>query len=364
MSYADLTEVEKAHLDEYRNIRKCSTMAGFSKRQQKRKDEIRDWIEQRRKDIGRAMLSDPTNNKRLNRKGRLASLSEAEIRRGDSKRETDLPSAHCTPTEKALIEEREFYFAVKATTAAQKARKAQNRRELAAIRKKLWSLLQDKKEDHESKRLHRDDRWCHICVATKKGSPYFNWKHHHDVETGDEKRAADKSSVKVKGSRTRRAIIQWHHDHQGITEQPPGSNCDNRKDGIRHAQIMCADGGTWLLYSPWCGTWNHEGLRVAGIECGSFIASVSLTEDYARKSLGPFKRYTSGFTTTAKPGDVVILFGRGIHEATVEEVTSTGYWTREGNTSPGDGSQANGGWSGPRFRSAAEVHGVCHLATA
>lgn len=359
MSYKHLTEVEKAHLDEYRNLRSISDWPGFTASQEQRKREVRQWIEKRRKEIGAAIIKDQKNNQRLHRKERLSALSEPELRRGGAHRQTELPSAHCTPREKALIEEREFYFAVKATTTDQKRRKAENRRELVAIRKKLWALLQDPKEKKNSARLHRERRWKNICVATKKGSAYFTWKRTHNTVTGDTKKDA---TTGVEGSSTRQAIIRWHKEHEGISEQPPGSNCDNRKDGIRNAQYWCADQGTWLYYTPWCGSWTHEGYRRAGIEAGSWLASVSMAEDYARRSLGPYKSYTAGFTTRAKQGDSVILFGRGVHIATIERVMPTGYWTREGNTSPGDGSQSDGGWAGPRFRAAAEVHGVCHLA--
>ena len=34
--------------------------------------------------------------------------------------------------------------------------------------------------------------------------------------------------------------MKWLEDHNGITENPSGSNCDTRSDGIRASQDKCA----------------------------------------------------------------------------------------------------------------------------
>lgn len=146
----------------------------------------------------------------------------------------------------------------------------------------------------------------------------------------------------------------WHESHLGITESPPGSNCDSRKDGIRNAQDKCA-GGTWLRHTPWCGSWAFMGLYAAGkvTDDGSFswMASVAQIEDRARKGLAPFRDWTTD-GSKARTGDLVVLFGRGVHVGTVRAIDPNYAYTYEGNTSSGNGgSQSNGGGSYKRARS-------------
>jgi peptidoglycan hydrolase-like protein with peptidoglycan-binding domain len=145
----------------------------------------------------------------------------------------------------------------------------------------------------------------------------------------------------------------WHEAHLGLTEQPAGSNCDARKDGIRHAQDLCAN-GTWLRGQPWCGVWAFMGLYAAGkVKPGidSWLASVSAIEDRARAGRPPFTAWTTD-GSKARVGDLVVLFGRGVHVGTIRSVDAANAYTWEGNTSSGTaGSQSNGGGSFRRTRS-------------
>lgn len=145
---------------------------------------------------------------------------------------------------------------------------------------------------------------------------------------------------------------------RGITESPPGSNSDHRRDGIRAWQIACAGGGSWLIGQPWCGVRCHDLLKHAGVAgIGSYLASVALIEDKAKRKQGCFR----GWST--KPGDVlrgdlVVLFGRGVHVELVREVRNGYLITEGGNTSAGaGGSQDNGGGCFRRVRSFNDVHG-------
>src|SRR3954467_13875886 len=80
---------------------------------------------------------------------------------------------------------------------------------------------------------------------------------------------------------------------RGITEQPPGSNRDNRRDGITHWQIECAGGGNWLVGLAWCGVRCFDVLKHAGVKgISSRLASVALIEDDARAHRGPFRGWT------------------------------------------------------------------------
>lgn len=151
---------------------------------------------------------------------------------------------------------------------------------------------------------------------------------------------------------------------RGITEQPARSNCDRRRDGIRRWQIRCANGARWLLNQPWCGVRCHDLLRVAGVRgLGPYLASVDAIEVYARRGLGCFRGWTTNPHNVLR-GDLVVLFGRGVHVGLVRKVVKNrrGHVlyviTEEGNTSSGaGGSQDNGGGCYRRKRTMNEIYG-------
>lgn len=156
--------------------------------------------------------------------------------------------------------------------------------------------------------------------------------------------------------------LHWLTRHRGLTEDPPGSNSDRRKDGIRAAQLRL---GAWLVGQAWCGTWAANALLAAGVDFGhtppSLLAGVANIEDLARAKRKPFGR---GWTTDprrALRGDLVVLFGRGVHVETVRRVfPRLGLILSDGgNTGPGSaGSQANGGGAFRRWRKFSDVHGL------
>jgi hypothetical protein len=147
----------------------------------------------------------------------------------------------------------------------------------------------------------------------------------------------------------------------GYTEQPDGSNCDNRSDGIRTAQTRTAGGGTWLLYQPWCGCWCYYALDAAGVKkLGSWMASVASIESYAKSAAYCFKGWTTD-RSRARPGDLVCIGSYGQHVETVRAKLQAdgGLPTYGGNTSPGSGgSQSNGGGAYARVRYGSEVRGI------
>lgn len=159
---------------------------------------------------------------------------------------------------------------------------------------------------------------------------------------------------------SRGKALRWMSTHRGLTEQPPGSNRDLRAGGISDAQRACAGGGSWLVGQPWCGVWCFAALKAAGVKgISSRMASVALIEDDARKHRGPFRGWTRDHRKVLR-GDLVVLFGPGVHVELVREVRR---WrgqivTDGGNTSPGNGgSQSNGGGSFRRVRPLSAVHG-------
>lgn len=147
----------------------------------------------------------------------------------------------------------------------------------------------------------------------------------------------------------------------GYTEQPDGSNSDNRSDGIRTAQRHTAGGGTWLDYQPWCGCWAFYALETAGVEgIDSHLASVAQIEDYAKAGRPPYRGWTTD-RGRAEPGDLVVVGGYGVHVETVRGRLQSdgGLPTYGGNTSPGSGgSQSNGGGAYARVRYGSECRGV------
>jgi hypothetical protein len=161
--------------------------------------------------------------------------------------------------------------------------------------------------------------------------------------------------------------LRWLTRHRGITEQPAGSNRDQRADGITAAQRRLAG---WLVGKAWCAIWHLNALIAAGVAGARnpALAGVATIEDYARARKAPYGR---GWVTPAERGwhkhvlrgDAVVLFGRGVHMETVRSVA----WvyrklglirTDGGNTSSGNaGDQANGGGAFPRWRPITVVRG-------
>ncbi|HEU4975296.1 MAG TPA: hypothetical protein VFT50_09420 [Baekduia sp.] len=157
--------------------------------------------------------------------------------------------------------------------------------------------------------------------------------------------------------------LHWLTKHRGIAEDPPGSNSDHRKDGIAAAQRRLANGAAFLDHAPWCGVWAASALLHAGVKgVTSRLASVAFIEDDARAHRAPFRGWVQvgdkRWRRRVKRGDLVVLFGRGVHVGTVRAVFLRWVLTSEGNTSPGrTGSQDNGGVSANRWRSLSDVHG-------
>lgn len=160
--------------------------------------------------------------------------------------------------------------------------------------------------------------------------------------------------------------LRWHSDHAGITEDPPGSNSDRRTDGIRHAQITVARGSTYLVGLPWCGVWACMGARAGGVKIPrpERWAGVANIEDDAKAKTNGFRGWTLNPKAVLR-GDLVVLFGRGVHVETVRQVFTLTRskrfgWvlTNGGNTgSDNAGDQANGGGAFRRWRRLSDVYG-------
>lgn len=136
-------------------------------------------------------------------------------------------------------------------------------------------------------------------------------------------------------------------------EQPAGSNRSPIIDRMVRAV------GSYLG-APWCGIFCGYVLKRAGVRgITSRIAAVSYIEDDARAKRGPFRGWTLDPSSVLR-GDLVVLFGRGVHVELVVDVDERRgiVHTIGGNTSAGaSGSQANGGGCFRRARPLSSVHG-------
>ena len=157
--------------------------------------------------------------------------------------------------------------------------------------------------------------------------------------------------------------LRWLTNHRGLTEQPPGSNTDTRADGIRTAQRKLGD---WLVGQAWCGVWACNAALAGGVKIDKpwLWASVYYIEQDARAHRNGFRGWTRDPRVVLR-GDLVVLFGRGVHVGTVREIKPIRPWrpyrvivTDEGNTSSGNaGSQDNGGGAFRRERRMRDVYG-------
>lgn len=165
----------------------------------------------------------------------------------------------------------------------------------------------------------------------------------------------------VVGARDK-ALNFWQKPRVGWTENPAGTNSDTRTNGIRYAQVQCANGGSWLIGEPWCGVWCFAALQAAGVEgIDSHLASVELIESYARQGMKCYRSWTTDKTKT-QLGDLVVCFGRGVHVEMIRGYSGANVLTYGGNTSSGTaGSQSNGGGAFARERSPGEIHGFARV---
>lgn len=161
---------------------------------------------------------------------------------------------------------------------------------------------------------------------------------------------------KLTPARTPRGrALRWLTLHRGITEQPPGSNTDRRADGIRAAQLRVRGSSEPV---PWCGVWAGAALMAGGVKgIDARIASVYWIELQAKGGNRPFRGWTTD-RRRVRRGDLVVLFGEGVHVGVVRRFVPGFVITDEGNTSAGQaGSQDNGGGAYRRVRPLKSVHG-------
>ncbi len=182
---------------------------------------------------------------------------------------------------------------------------------------------------------NRRQRYANLQVATKMGSAYADWCTSHDPATGQPKGDGATGTGGSGSTSSRDRALSWMAGHRGLNEQPGGSNCDSRSDGIRAAQDRCVkhgSSGTWLRYQPWCGVWCCAAMEAAGVKSLSYnLASVEWIEARAKAGHAPFTGWTTD-PAKVRPGDLVTLFSPGQHVAMVRTPGANPV-TEEGNTS-------------------------------
>lgn len=170
----------------------------------------------------------------------------------------------------------------------------------------------------------------------------------------DRERARKQDVIAAASDGVRAQVVKYARSFIGVTERPPGSNSGPH---ITAWQRHTARGGTYLDRAPWCGIFCENVCSHFGVDTLPQWAGVAMIEDFARQGAGGFARWTTS-TVGVQPGDLVVLFGRGVHVELVERIDGSAVHTIGGNTSSGPGgSQSNGGGVFARVRSLNDVHG-------
>ena len=155
--------------------------------------------------------------------------------------------------------------------------------------------------------------------------------------------------------------IKAHQEARvNFTENPWGSNFDNRTNGIHKCQDVTANGAHWLDKTAWCGSWCQYALTAGGFKVTSRLASVAAIEDMAKSGTYPFRGWTTN-RSKVRMCDLVVVGGYGVHvEMARAKMNADGSIpTWGGNTSPGTiGSQSNGGGAFRRVRYPSEIRGI------
>lgn len=143
-----------------------------------------------------------------------------------------------------------------------------------------------------------------------------------------------------------------------ITEHPAGSN---RGVPVETWQRDIAGGAGYLVGLAWCGVFLGEALKHGGVHVTARVASCAAIEDDARAGRNGFLRLVS--YDDARPGDAMLMFGRGVHVELLKKKVSGGVIDLAGNTSYGSaGSQSNGGACAERWRARSEIHAIARPA--
>ena len=91
----------RPHFDEYTNLRQISDWPAFSDTQEKRKNDSRKWLEDRRAELWHDLNDEPVDkaeNEKNNRQARYNELRDENLNGGSPKHEYRLPCSGRQPT--------------------------------------------------------------------------------------------------------------------------------------------------------------------------------------------------------------------------------------------------------------------------
>lgn len=325
MAYGDLTDGERAHWDEYTNLRGISDWPGFDADQDQRRADARAWLDERQDHIWRLAEGKIPGEQPgwdvANRRERYEQLKPESLNGGAPKHEVRLPApGSCTDTERVYLEEREVYLTFGSTTDAQKQRKQANVDWLVARRKQLWHLMQDDPAGNEPN--DRQSRYDALCIATHHGAAYEQWEETHNQW------GVPYSSSSGAG---RAGVVAWLEDYLGVHENPDGSNAGHPQPSDWQERVYGDDGVPWCACFSVCSSWEN------GVT-GSGTAGVYNNTDLAKRGEGIYRGYTTD-PARVQVGDHTFIGGD--HTGVISDAGALE--TIEGNTSSTGGSQWNGG---------------------
>lgn len=342
-AYSYLTDSERVTYNETSRLMQLSDWDGFDEALRAWLDVTQKWIRERRAYIfDIAEGNEPSSNGPgwdvAHRAERYDYLHKANYSDAAPHAVCQLPTEAGTDAEKVYISQREMWWTEpKGAYSEQSARRQAITDWLVGRRKYVWNLAEGNVAGETPGWDHADrrQRYHNLQIATKHGTAYEDWCKSHDTSTGEPNGDGSSSSGGSGSSSSRDKALDWMAGHRSLNEQPSGSNCDSRSDGIRKAQDDCVkmgSSGTWLRNQPWCGVWCANAMEAAGVKGLSYdLASVEWIEARAKAGQSPFTGWTTD-PARVRPGDLVTLFSPGQHVAMVRTPGANPV-TEEGNTS-------------------------------
>ena len=342
-AYSYLTDSERVTFNETSRLMQLSDWTGWDDQLEEWLDTTQAWIRDRRAYIAAIAEGEiPHENGPgwdvAHRRERYDYLHKANYSNAAPHAVCQLPTEAGTDAEKVYTSLRELWWVEpKGAYSEQSGRRQACTDWLVERRQYVWRLAEGKVPGETPGWDHADrrQRYSNLQVATKTGSAYDSWCKSHNTTTGEPNGDGGSSSGGSGSSNARDRALSWMASHRGLNEQPGGSNCDSRSDGIRTAQDRCVamgSSGTWLRYQPWCGVWCANAMEAAGVKGLTYdLASVEWIEARAKAGKAPFTGWTTD-PSRVRPGDLVTLFSPGQHVAMVRTPGSNPV-TEEGNTS-------------------------------
>jgi hypothetical protein len=338
--YDDLTDTEQCYWNAYTRLRELSDWEGFDEGQAAHKEAARAWLVSQRKEIWRcaegSKKCDGGPGWNVNQRSeRYAQLKDNSLNTGSPRNLCQLPTNGGTPSEKAMISEREMWWNQASVDNTTKGWRQRNADVLTGRRKQVWHLGEDEGWDESEREL----RYENLCVATKTGEPYDQWAAKHSTTTGQPSSDTGKSA--------RQAAVENCKRYLGVNENPPNSNRGNEIDDWNR-RVAGYLGAPWCASFATCMAWD------AGAKGGS-SASVQYIVNMAKAGSGMFRGWTTDPGVPLR-GDLAIISCSSCHVEMVID-SDDAYDTIGGNTSPGsEGSQYDGGCVAHRQRNG-EVYG-------